>query len=181
MRRVLNVAEKPSAAKSITQILSRGSHRTVMSRSKYNPIYEFTYKFNGQDVQMSFTSVAGHVMGMAFEEKYSMKHWNSNPHEQLFKTAIVETVVSEGKEDLVTNLKMLSKNCQTIILWLDCDREGEAIAFEVLRICQDVNPRIEYFRAHFSAITDRDITQAMRTLKPPDPNLAAVIFGKDTE
>jgi len=82
--------------------------------------------------------------------------------------------VSEGKEDLVSNLKNLSRTCQTIILWLDCDREGEAIAFEVLRICQEVNPRIQYFRAHFSALTDRDINQAMRDLKDPDPNLAAV-------
>lgn len=57
-----------------------------MSKSKYNPIYEFNYRFQGQDVQMAFTSVAGHVMGLEFEEKYSMKYWNSAPHENLFKS-----------------------------------------------------------------------------------------------
>ena len=81
----------------------------------------------------------------------------------------------EGHEDLIANLKTLAKTCQTIILWLDCNREGEAIAFEVLQVCQEVNPHIEVFRAHFSARTNRDINHAIKTLKPLNPNLAAVI------
>jgi len=75
---------------------------------------------------------------------------------------------------LVENLKHLAKTSSTLILWLDCDREGEAIAYEVLRICQEVKPDIEIYRAHFSALTDKDINAAMEDLKDPDPNLADV-------
>ena len=35
---------------------------------------------------MNFTSVAGHIVSMAFEEQYSMKHWNTAPYEHLFKS-----------------------------------------------------------------------------------------------
>jgi DNA topoisomerase-3 len=48
-----------------------------------------------------------------------------------------------------------------LILWLDCDREGENIAFEVLNVCRLANPRIEVFRAHFSAVTKVDIAKVM--------------------
>jgi len=61
----------------------------VISRCKYNPIYEFYYKFDdeeeGESVEMKFTSVAGHVLNLEFEEKYSMVNWNTAPYEDLFK------------------------------------------------------------------------------------------------
>lgn len=40
---------------------------------------------------------------------------------------------------------------------MDCDREGEAIAFEVLEICKEANPKLKIHRAHFSAVTYVDI------------------------
>lgn len=45
------------------------------------------------------------------------------------------------------------------MLWLDCDREGENIAFEVLDVCKQANPRLLVFRAHFSALTKADIVK----------------------
>ena len=53
-----------------------------------------------------------------------------------------------------------------IVLWLDCDKEGENICFEVLDCVQPVMNRSNrdqtVFRAHFSAITDSDIKAAFR-------------------
>ena len=86
--------------------------------------------------------------------------------------------VDPDKEVLVQNLQNLARNAGAIILWLDCDREGEAIAFEVLRICQEVKPDIEVYRAHFSALTEKDINNAMKTLQSPDPNLADVHLNR---
>ena len=69
------------------------------------------------------------------------------------------------------------------MLWLDCDREGENIAFEVIDVCKQSNSRIEIYRAHFSALIPRyhihvlwyhhnqspsDIHNVCRTLTPPD-------------
>lgn len=42
-----------------------------------------------------------------------------------------------------------------LVLWLDCDREGENIAFEVVDVCRAVKQNLYIRRAHFSALIDR--------------------------
>ena len=40
------------------------------------------------------------------------------------------------------------------MLWLDCDREGENICYEVISVLREWFPHDEdIYRAHFSAIT----------------------------
>ena len=51
-----------------------------------------------------------------------------------------------------------------MILWLDCDREGEAIAFEVIEVIKKVNKQTRFKRARFSAITYNDIWYAIKNL-----------------
>lgn len=48
--RALNVAEKPSVAKAVSQILSRGQYRTREGLSVYNKIFEFNYTVGNQQV-----------------------------------------------------------------------------------------------------------------------------------
>jgi DNA topoisomerase-3 len=38
-------------------------------------------------------------------------------------------------------------------LWLDCDREGENIAFEVIDVCSGVKKNLNIWRAHFSDLS----------------------------
>ena len=66
-----------------------------------------------------------------------------------------------------------AKGCDYIVLWLDCDKEGENICFEVLdavRSSMRRQDRNTVFRAKFSSITDKDIVAAMNKLGEPDEN-----------
>ena len=66
-----------------------------------------------------------------------------------------------------------SKGCDCIVLWLDCDKEGENICFEVLDAVAPSMRRLDkstVFRAKFSSITDKDIVAAMNSLGEPDEN-----------
>lgn len=78
---------------------------------------------------------------------------------------------------VVKNLEHYSKDISMLVLWTDCDREGEAIGFDVvdvvLRVAQKRN--VEVLRAHFSAMTFQNISEAMRTLTPPDRNLSDAV------
>lgn len=60
-------------------------------------------------------------------------------------------------------------------MWLDCDREGENIAYEVIEIVQAVNPKIKILRAHFSALTQKDIMHAIENLQEPNKNLSDAV------
>jgi DNA topoisomerase-3 len=72
---ILNVAEKPSVAKEISQILSSSRFTSRRTESQYNPVHMFEMDFRGSRVQMAFTSVTGHVMNCAFPKRYH--NWKS--------------------------------------------------------------------------------------------------------
>lgn len=55
------------------------------------------------------------------------------------------------------------------MLWLDCDREGEHIAYEVLSIVQGKRPRVRAFRARFSSLIEADLWRAVGALGQLDP------------
>ena len=73
------------------------------------------------------------------------------------------------------NLENLSKKCDVLILWLDCDREGEAIAYEVIDICRKANPKIVIKRAIFSVVEASEIKHAIENLEEPNKNLALAV------
>lgn len=58
------------------------------------------------------------------------------------------------------------------MLWLDCDREGENIAFEVIDICTAVNQRLTIKRARFSALIERSLAIFI----PQSPSFMQVEF-----
>ena len=65
-------------------------------------------------------------------------------------------------------MEVLAGDSTDLFLWLDCDREGEAIAFEVINICIKANPSLKIHRAQFSAITRRDLETAFNNPVEPD-------------
>lgn len=47
------------------------------------------------------------------------------------------------------------RSCNSLIIWTDCDREGENIGYEVINLCKNIKPNIQVWRAKFSEITNR--------------------------
>eukprot|EP00897_Mesotaenium_endlicherianum_P006293 jgi/Mesen1/5692/ME000288S04901 len=173
--KVLNVAEKPSVAKAVAQILSHGQYRSREGRSRYNKVFEFGYTIGGQQCNMAMTSVAGHLMEMDFEDQY--RKWHSCDPAQLYDLP-VRKKVPEDKLALKQTLQEESRGAQWLVLWLDCDREGENIAYEVLDVCVGSNRRLDIFRAHFSALIDRDIHNAVQNLGRPNKRFADAVDAR---
>jgi DNA topoisomerase III len=180
---ILHVAEKPSIAQAIAKGLS-GDH-SVHVRSKALPVHEFitTTLFpkapSAAKVYHKVTSVAGHVFNVDFPKQY--QSWESVDPVELFQAPIVHTPC---KGSVVKHLQDEAKNVHFLVLWMDCDREGENINFEVLQCCLhcmkadrgDNYDRV--YRAHFSAINPSDIRAAYAQLGKPDRHQAWAVDAR---
>ncbi|KAJ1633552.1 DNA topoisomerase [Pavlovales sp. CCMP2436] len=170
MVRVLSVAEKPSVAKEVAKILSRGTAQQQRGVSMFNANHNFDYDFGPGSgwgkAQMVVTSVTGHLMNTEFDEKYT--GWYSCDPVKLFFEAPVYKFVPEDKKDIQTNLEQEARRSNVLMLWLDCDREGENIGYEVIEVCLGANPNLTVKRARFSALIPNDIHHAVMNAGPPD-------------
>ena len=168
---VLMVAEKPSIAKTIAESLSNNRFRTRKGESKFVSIHEFESNFMGQKASIKSTAVTGHVYARDFPKEYS--DWYRIDPMSLFEAP---TIKKEANPEsyLVRHLETEAIGCSYIVLWLDNDREGENICFEVLDICkprlENMNGQQQIYRAKFSSITKKDICHAYDSLRE-GPNI----------
>lgn len=181
MKTVLMVAEKPSLAQSIAKILSRGSLSSHKGLNGACSVHEYTGTFAGQPVRFKMTSVCGHVMTLDFLGKYNK--WDKVDPAELFSQAPTEKKEANPKLNMVKFLQVEGRGCDYIVLWLDCDKEGENICFEVLDAVLPVMNKAyggekTVFRARFSSITDTDICNAMACLGEPDHNEALSVDAR---
>lgn len=159
----LMVAEKPAICNAIANGLSGGA---MESRGRTPPIHEFEGDFRGERVLFRVTSVVGHMFSLDFPKQY--QSWEGTDPASLFDAPTQRKCESKG---VFAMLQRESKRARYLVLWLDCDREGENICFEVM---DTVLPHMQrtsgqqVFRAKFSAVTPKDIGQAMRTLGEPN-------------
>ncbi|VEN43554.1 unnamed protein product [Callosobruchus maculatus] len=168
----LNVAEKNDAAKNIAQILSRGSSNRREGLSQYNKIYEFNAQVFGEDAVMVMTSVSGHLLNYEFAP--SFKSWQSCNPVALFDAPVVKTC-QHDYQNIKKTLEREIRSCQGLIIWTDCDREGENIGFEIIKVCTDIKPNLRIYRAKFSEITGASIFRALNTLGQPNKNVSDAV------
>lgn len=75
-----------------------------------------------------------------------------------------------------------ARGCDILVLWLDCDKEGENICFEVMDAVsgsiKNIRSPSVTFRAKFSAITEKDIKYAMNNLIQPNENEAKSVDAR---
>ncbi|THD20861.1 DNA topoisomerase [Fasciola hepatica] len=173
--KILNVAEKNDAAKNIADILSGGRFNRREGLSKYNKIYEFPLVFCGSSVTMVMTSVSGHLLNYDFPQMY--RSWHASDPLILFDAPVVKSVGKDG-EKIKETIQREARACQKLIIWTDCDREGENIGFEVINVCQEVKPNMEVLRAKFSEITPAAIRRAIAQLTRPDHRVSEAVDAR---
>eukprot|EP00977_Amphora_coffeiformis_P013785 scaffold3696_cov134-Amphora_coffeaeformis.AAC.4 len=195
---VLMVAEKPSIAKAVADALSGRPPRQRKGISKALPVYEFTTnKFLPEQnrlCRIKVTSVVGHVFSLAFDEKGGeSRDGFTDPSEFYHLPVVKKEELSSGKLRVVDHLRALAADSDHLVLWLDCDAEGENIAHEVMgvtrkafemRVARDLqeNDRSEVIRrihrARFSAITKDALQQAFSSLVEPDAALSRSVDAR---
>lgn len=171
---VLNVAEKPSVARALAQVFGR---QDDMQRPNNIQVFrhsrvEFPHIFQqGNGVRMEgpltphtmiTTSVRGHLASIDFPAAYG---WSKcDPSVLLTPQVPLETQYKDDMLPIQRNLQQLAREAQACILWLDCDREGEAIGDEVRTVLLQVRPQLPIFRARFSTVLPQEIQTALRSL-----------------
>jgi len=116
--------------------------------------------------------VLGHIMGLDFPE--STKNWQTTDMKSLFHLPLEKKPI-ESSVAIVQNIKNYSKDSDCLVIWTDCDREGEAIGFDIIDVAKSVRPRIDVYRAHFSALTNEEILRATANLQRPNQCLADAV------
>lgn len=162
------VAEKPSLAASLAQILSSGKNTSRRGMNGACSVHEWVGPLFGDLVFFKMTSVCGHIMGLDFTSKYN--NWDKVDPLELFSCP-TEKREATPKLKLPAFLAQEAKDCEFLVLWLDCDKEGENICFEVMEAVRhqiNINSPKTVWRARFSAITDKDIKAAMWNLVKPN-------------
>ncbi|KAK3783011.1 hypothetical protein RRG08_015351 [Elysia crispata] len=178
MKTVLMVAEKPSLAQSLAKILSNGNMNSRKGMNGACSVHDYMGRFNGEQVHFKMTSVCGHVMGVDFPGRFN--NWDKVDPVELFTAPITK---KEANPNLHMPLFLCkeAKNADYLVLWLDCDKEGENICFEVIDCVIGVMNRVpgqQIYRARFSAITETDIKRAMSTLVEPNKNEALSVDAR---
>lgn len=180
MKTVLMVAEKPSLAQSIAKILSNGQMNSRKGSNGACSIHEYRGKFppTSENVFYKMTSVCGHVYGLDFVGKFN--NWDKVDPVELFNAPTTKKEATE-KLHMPAFLGKEARGVDYLVLWLDCDKEGENICFEVIDCVKGIMNRgvgQTVYRAKFSAITDRDIKDAMTKLIQPNKNEALSVDAR---
>ncbi|RHZ74167.1 hypothetical protein Glove_227g145 [Diversispora epigaea] len=176
---VLMIAEKPSLAEAISKLLAPGGQ--YKTRKSVTPVHEYLSEFRGSSFKykFKFTAVTGHVYSLDFDRKHN--NWDIDPI-LLFDAS---TIKQESSKSICRHLQQESKDVDYVVLWLDCDREGENICFEVIdnvrsnmKSSSGETKDSRILRAKFSAITKVDIRRAMDNLIYPNKNEALAVDAR---
>lgn len=131
------VAEKPSIAEALANALCSKKEKIQKSKrtSPVSPVLEFEGYFpfikRGEEkVWIKITSCTGHVYKREFTKEFL--DWDKNPPITLFD-AQTEKLEANPKGRMPAHFRKEAKDCSYLVLWLDCDREGENICFEVMK------------------------------------------------
>ena len=149
--------------------------RLIFSHGRPSP-HEQPMIFAVTPHKMITTSVRGHLATQDFPPAFG---WSKCDPVALFD-APIETTYRRDMEPLERMLRQLASRCQVVILWLDCDREGEAIGEEVREVCLRGNNhrQLQIYRARFSTVLPQEIQRALKSLGRLNENFVAAVQAR---
>ena len=167
---ILMIAEKPSIARMISEVLSNGkskNHKTGRGKC----LITFDGYFKGIKSRFTVSAVAGHIYTSDFMREHN--NWGNIDESDLYNVPIVK-LEANRKMKMPNFIQKLSSGKDIICLWLDCDSEGENICYEVIYNCLPYMNKKNYqqiYRAKFSSLTKKDLKYAFDNLNdPPNKN-----------
>ena len=166
---VLMIAEKPSIAKMISEVLSNGHAKQKMI-GKGKILITFDGYFKGVKAKFAVSAVAGHVYTSDFLREHN--DWKAVEPSELYTVPIVKLEAMK-KMRMPFTLQKIATGKDVLCLWLDCDKEGENICYEVIYNCFPYMNKKRYqqiYRAKFSSLTKKDLKYAFDNISEP-PNL----------
>ena len=126
-----------------------------------------------QEMNMVMTSVSGHLLSLDFAGTY--KNWQLVSPVTLFEAPIVKFCKEESHQQIRKTLQEEAKKSDYLVIWTDCDREGENIGYQVIEVCKEAKPNIQVFRAKFSEITYQSVLRAIQNLGQPDQRVSDAV------
>lgn len=148
----LILAEKPDQAKKYANALGKAKNEKGVWRVETDLI----------DGQVSVVSAVGHLVEIKNPyqnyENWNIKNLPAFPEK-------FEYEVKTDKKKQFSLIKSEVKNADAIIIGTDADREGEAIAYLILRLIPNGLKKIKY-RLWVNSLTDSGIVKAFKQLRP---------------
>ena len=171
MGKSLVIVESPAKAKTINKYLGsdfivKSSVGHIRDLSKSNVSLDPAARARAAAITRSMPAgkKEAHKAKKALEKRFDSM--GVNPE----KDWLARYDILPGKEKIVSELKKLAKNADTIYLATDLDREGEAIAWHLREIIGGSESR--YKRVVFNEITKKSIQEAF--LKPTNLDIDRV-------
>lgn len=160
---VIMIAEKPSIAKAICDTLSGGRIKNK-NFGKGGCLLQYDGYFFNTKAKFTVSSVMGHVYTSDFQRAHNK--WGDIDYLDLYDVAI-NKVEANFKTKIPMKLQKLGTGKDILVLWLDCDKEGENICYEVIHnIYKNMNIKNyqQVYRAKFSSLTSKDLKAAFNNL-----------------
>jgi len=161
---VLMIAEKPSIAKSIADALASSKYK-AKTAGRGKTIINFDGYFGNAKAKFTVSSVMGHVYTSDFQKEHNQ--WSAIDALDLYEVPIVK-LEANPKTRIPSFISSLATGKDILCLWLDCDKEGENICFEVINNTYKFMNKKNYqqiYRAKFSSLTKQDLKIAFNNMK----------------
>lgn len=112
------------------------------------------------------------MFGLDFTDEY--QNWTKVNPVDLFSASTIKEEADPTSE-VVQHLEREAREASYLLLWLDNDREGENICFEVKNICEpfmcrEGNNVQQVLRAKFSSLEKSDLLASFKAIRDP-PNI----------